>query len=364
MGRRDFGSVRKLPSGRYQARYQLPGGSTSVTAPDAFRTKIEATAWLAKQRAAIGEGRINPAAVTTTLGEYADSWLQARDLKATTRTLYQRQYAKAIEPHWGAIRLGDITPAAVSAWYSTLLVERPTERAHVCALFRTILNTAWRDDLIAANPCRVQGGGAVKGRSKAIRPASLAELEALVAALDERWRPLVMLGAWCALRFGEATELRRGDIDLAAGLVRVRRGVTWMTGEPHVDTPKSAAGLRDVAIPPHLTPMLSTHLADHVAAGRRALLFPLEPGGLVQVSPHRFRPLFAAARSAAGREDLTFHALRHTGAVLAAATGATVAELMARLGHATPAMAMRYQHAAADRDRVIADALSRMINEG
>jgi len=44
--------------------------------------------------------------------------------------------------------------------------------------------------------------------------------------------------------------------------------------------------------------------------------------------------------------------------VLAAQTGATLAELMARLGHSTPEAAMRYQHAAQGRDQAIAAALS------
>ena len=67
------------------------------------------------------------------------------------------------------------------------------------------------------------------------------------------------------------------------------------------------------------------------------------------------------ARKAAGRPDLRFHDLRHTGAVLAAQTGATLAELMGRLGHSTSQAAMTYQHAAADRDAVIASRLSDMI---
>lgn len=57
----------------------------------------------------------------------------------------------------------------------------------------------------------------------------------------------------------------------------------------------------------------------------------------------------------------SIHDLRHTGAVLAGQTGATLAELMARLGHSTPGEAMRYQHAAADRDKAIAEALSLMV---
>ncbi|MEI2718302.1 MAG: tyrosine-type recombinase/integrase [Candidatus Nanopelagicales bacterium] len=66
------------------------------------------------------------------------------------------------------------------------------------------------------------------------------------------------------------------------------------------------------------------------------------------------------AREKAGRPDLRFHDLRHTSATLAAATGATLAELMSRMGHSTPGAAMRYQHVAADRDRAIAEALSGM----
>jgi integrase len=64
------------------------------------------------------------------------------------------------------------------------------------------------------------------------------------------------------------------------------------------------------------------------------------------------------ARVAAGRPDLRVHDLRHAGAVLAAKSGATLAELMARIGHSTPQSALRYQHAARGRDAVIAARMS------
>ncbi len=109
-------------------------------------------------------------------------------------------------------------------------------------------------------------------------------------------------------------------------------------------------------IPPHLMPAVEDHLRDHVAASRDALLFPAAAGG--HMAPSSLYAVYYPAREAAGRPDLRFHDLRHTGAVLAAATGATLAELMARLGHSTVEAALRYQHAAADRDKVIAAALS------
>jgi hypothetical protein len=95
--------------------------------------------------------------------------------------------------------------------------------------------------------------------------------------------------------------------------------------------------------------------------------WPVEETVLQWIAPHRRvtavdprcqgRPTHLPA---AGRPDLRLHDLRHTGATLAAVSGATLAELMARLGHSTPGAAMRYQHAAADRDKVIAAALSKL----
>ena len=90
-----------------------------------------------------------------------------------------------------------------------------------------------------------------------------------------------------------------------------------------------------------IIPLIEAHLAEYVEPRRDSLVFPTEGGNHLQPSTlyrHWYR-----ARVVLGRNDLRWHDLRHSGAVLAAATGATLAELMARLGHSTPAAAMRYQ---------------------
>jgi integrase len=182
------------------------------------------------------------------------------------------------------------------------------------------------------------------------------ELATLTEAMPERLRLMVTLASWCALRFGETVELRRGDVDPGAEVIRIRRAAVRTKGADTITTPKSDASVRDVAIPPHIIPHIEDHLAKYVDAKRDSLLFAAEHGGHLQPSTvyrHWYR-----ARAAAGRSDLRWHDLRHSGAVLAAATGATLAELMARLGHSTPAAAMRYQHAAQGRDREIAASLS------
>jgi integrase len=311
---------------------------------------------------------------TITLAVYAQPWLADRTLKPRTREHYQSLLDHHILPSLGDKPLKAITPVTIRTWHAEQGTKTPTLRAHAYGLLRTILASALHDGLIAANPCHIRGAGNSK-RVHKIKPASLAELEALTAAMPARYQAMTLLAAWCGLRFGELAELRRSDVDLENGRIRISRAVVRVGGKSVVTTPKSAAGTRDIAIPPHLLPILKAHISEHAEFGRDGLLFPaaggghLTPSSLYGRAPGQRdaagRPLapwgFYAARAAAGRPDLRWHDLRHTGAVLAAATGATLAELMARLGHSTQGAALRYQHAAADRDLEIARRLSAMV---
>src|SRR6266568_5647691 len=145
----------------------------------------------------------------------------------------------------------------------------------------------------------------------------------------------------------------------AAGVPGMRRDARrrspWRSSGPGSGR-SCMTGKRDVNIPPHLTPLVHEHMILHVQRGPGALLFPAAGGG--HMAPSALYAVYHPAREAAGRPDLRFHDLRHTGATLAAATGATLADLMHRLGHSTPSAAMRYQHASEERDRDIASALS------
>ncbi|WP_310528460.1 tyrosine-type recombinase/integrase [Nocardioides sp.] len=108
---------------------------------------------------------------------------------------------------------------------------------------------------------------------------------------------------------------------------------------------------------------MKAHLGDSITGGRDGLLFPAAGDPTKHLAPAKLYRVFYKAREAAGRRDLRFHDLRHTGAVLAASTGATLDELMARLGHSTASAALRYQHAAKNRDKVIAEALSNLATK-
>ncbi|MGW5416834.1 tyrosine-type recombinase/integrase [Actinomadura geliboluensis] len=121
------------------------------------------------------------------------------------------------------------------------------------------------------------------------------------------------------------------------------------------DTPKSRAGRRVVSIPPEIIPDLQAHLDEFAEDGPNGRVFVGPRGGPLRRSG--FRRIWNKVRADVGLPDLHFHDLRHVGNTLAASTGASLKELMARMGHASTRAALIYQHASQDRDRVIAAAL-------
>lgn len=365
MSKRVFGNVRKLPSGRFQARYTAPDGAV-YRAPATFETERDADDWLAIERAKVLTTEWSPRAGsdTVTFQTYSEQWLKhrrgpgGRDLAPKTREHYGQLLRLHIWPVFGDVSLKAITPEKVRNWYAVLAPGKATTRAHSYSLLRTVLNTAVQDDVIDKNPCRVTAAGQSK-RRVTIEPATIPELTTIANAMPDRLQLCVLLAAWCAMRFGELAELRRGDIDTKAGLIHIRRGVVYVNKTHIVGDPK-ADSRRAVNVPPHLTPIILDHLQTHVGPAKDSLIFPAARDSNEYLTPSTLYKSFHPARDAAGRPDLRFHDLRHTGATLAATTGATMAELMARLGHTTTAAAQRYQHAARGRDAEIAAKLSQL----
>ncbi|MBI4901835.1 MAG: site-specific integrase [Actinobacteria bacterium] len=363
--KRSFGAIRRLPSKRYQASYVGPDLARH-TAPDTFTARIDAEGWLANERRLVEwDEWISPERRRAkqlhndaqTLRTYASTWLPertaVRGLKPKTVSEYGRYLDRLINPSLGDLRLKDVTPATVRAWIGRLNPKTPRLNEHAYSLLKSIFATAVQDEVLDRNPCRERIRKPIRHIGE---PASLDELALLVATMPERLRLMIELAAWCALRFGEVAELRRGDIDLKNGVIRVTRAVQWVDGVKIVAAPK-ADSVRVVAFPPHLADTIRDHLKTHAQWGRDGLLFPTTRGEQHR-APTFHQAYFRKAREAAGRPDLRFHDLRQTGATLAAASGATLAELMQRLGHTTVSAALAYQHSAQGSDKRIAARLS------
>lgn len=381
-GRRSFGTVRKQRSGRFQASY-LGRDGKRYHAPVTFDTKTDAGAWLSMREAEIHERRwrpvLDPGKVL--FRDYAARWLDDRELSVRTRSEYERILTARLAV-FDALALDEITPELVKHWFGEQDAKHPTARRRAYDLLRAILATATRPDedtdarpLLASNPARLSTktlnrwptGAEMKPKNR-IKPATLDELAIIAAEMPERYRLMVLLAAWCAPRFGELTELRRRDIVIdekaATGMLHISRAVVWPEPDrPVVKEPKTSAGVRDVAIPPHLLPHVVHHLDVWAAPGRDGLLFPAVESGRHMKHGALYK-VFRRARMVAGRSDLRWHDLRHTGATMAAQAGATLAELMARLGHSNINAALIYQHAATGRDAEIAARLSALAEGG
>jgi integrase len=384
--KRRFGSVRKLPSGRFQARYPGPDGLLR-TAPETFETQTAAERCLVDIEADMRRGEwIDPDAGKVSLKEYAERWIRERDLEDRTRELYEGYLRNHVGPYLGHLMLMELTPPRIRTWRMELVDGRtgaPTV-AKSYRFLKTVLNTAVDDDLIRKNPCRIKGAGQEKA---AKRPhATLEEVFAIAACIQPRYRLLVLLAAFAQLRFGELVALRRDDItlpkrrkptaeEIEAGadpsepiddgmpLLRVDRAVAQLdSGEQRIKGPKSDAGRRTVVLPAAILPELRQHLATKGFADP-------EPDGRLFRGPkgatprrNNFNGIWKAAVQAAKvNPGLHLHDLRHTGATLTARTGATLREIMSRIGHTSTRAAMLYQHATSERDLKIAVALDAMI---
>ncbi|MFE9106664.1 tyrosine-type recombinase/integrase [Actinomadura geliboluensis] len=353
--KRRFGRIRQLPSGRFQARYLGPDG-IERPAPNTFATKKEADRWLVLKEAEITRGEwVDPDAGRVPFEVFAKQWIDDRVLKPRTEGLYRGLLRNHLIPTFGNYNLADIREADVRRWRKERLgVVGQSTVAKAYQLLKSILSTAVDDELIRRNPCRIKGAGVPDTPERQMIP--LTKVIEILDKIPDRYRALVLLGTFASLRWGELAALRRAHLDLDAGIVRVVGSLAELDGGQLLeDTPKSRAGRRVVSIPPEIIPDLQAHLDEFAEDGPNGRVFVGPRGGPLRRSG--FRRIWNKVRADVGLPDLHFHDLRHVGNTLAASTGASLKELMARMGHASTRAALIYQHASQDRDRVIAAAL-------
>jgi integrase len=362
-GHRRFGNLRKLPSGRYQARYLGPDG-IERSAPQTFATERQAGQWLTVIESEIIRGEwAPPEAGEVELGEYAQRWVAERKLAPRTRELYEDLLRLHIAPRLGGLMLGAVKPQTIRTWRKALLDAGVTEPQAVKAycLLRAIFNTAIKEDeILRSNPCRIKGYDSYHTPERS--PATVDQVYRLAGLMPPRFVALVLVAAFSGLRWGELAALRRCDVDLARGSVRVPRKVAYLRNGIEFGPPKSDAGNRTVVLPSAALSALRDHLHEFVQVHPESLIFTGEKGAVLRPDNFRRAVRWAQARVKAGLPaSFTFHDLRHTGNHLAAASGASTRELMHRMGHSSMRAALIYQHATSERDREIAAEMHRRI---
>src|SRR5215471_3739117 len=417
---RRFGNIRKRTSGRYQIRYPGPDGRIRAGS-ETYERKSDAERALALIEAQMISGEwADSDRSKIKLENYAAYWIAQRaGLRPRTVDLYSWLCRKHINPYLGGVPLGRLSTPMIREWRANLLRHGVSVymAAKAYRLLRSILTTAVEEDkILARNPCRVRGAGTERAPERPVLTvAQVFELAELVGrrpvgnirrlpdgqyrlryrrhgimrtapeiyptrwvaggALwamgkdgradydhDRRYRALVLLATFASLRWGEATALRRCDLDLAAGIVRVRAAYAERSnGELVLGPPKSRAARRIVGIPSSIVPALREHLSLFVRPEAEALIFPGVKGGPLRRSNFNRMAAWPHAVHEIGAAGLHFHDLRHTGNHFAAASGASLKDLMARMGHDSERAAIIYQHEARGADLAITSAIDAHI---
>jgi integrase len=229
--KRRFGRVRRLPSGRYQARYRGPDG-IDRPAPRTFGTKSEAEVWLVKAEAEIRDDRwLNPDEGQIAFGKYARAWIGERpNLRPNTAQMYRYMLTRYLDPVFGNRPVAAIREAHVRRWRGELLDSGTgaTSVAKAYRLLRAIMSTAVDDGIIRRNPCRIRGAGLDRSPERSV--LTIRQVARLADAIGPRYRALILLAVYGSLRWGELAALQRGDFDLDKSTVRVERSLTEMPG--------------------------------------------------------------------------------------------------------------------------------------
>ena len=356
-GRRRFGRVRKMDSGRWQVRYGTPDGNEH-TGPQTFATKTEASRFLSHVEADIDRGVwLDHRLGHIPLRQWAKRYMATTThLKPKTRESYASLLRSTILPTLGDIQVAQLRTITVQEWISELTSRglSPSRIRQSYRLLSQIMAAAEDSALIATSPCRrVRLPRMPESDPHILSHGQVADI---VSAAPKPYDLLLEILAYTGLRIGEAFALRRRSMDVLNGRLFVTESLSDVNGHLTFETPKSHQQ-RAVSLPAFLAAKIRNHLDVGVDAHLDALLFVGATGQPLRYSGF-LRRVWRPALEAAALIDVTPHDLRATHASWVIDEGGSVMDAAARLGHAAGTVTTRHYARPVDgRDAEIATRL-------
>lgn len=337
-----------------------------ITGPDrrerskTFRRKIDAQRWLTDQQAAIDTGAwIDPAAGQTTVKEWSQVWMAARQVRPSTRARDESYLRNHVLPRFGSTPLSAISQPEVVAWVGELTGKglAPATVAKAVQLLGAMMDAAADAGKIRRSP--VHRVPLPEVHRHEMRFLDHGEVARLAAAIIPRYRVLVLVLAYGGLRIGEAAAHRPEQRVDTRREIDVQQTVAWVKGHPLLGPPKSRAGRRRVALPEPVWDELVAHIDTYSTEWT----FPSPEGGILQPTNWR-RRVWDPAVKEAGLAPLRPHDLRHTAVAMWIEAGADIKRVATRAGHTSVAFSLdRYGHLYPDADTALADRLGQAMSE-
>ncbi|WP_435595593.1 tyrosine-type recombinase/integrase [Streptomyces albogriseolus] len=355
---------------RYRARYFTPDGKRKGKSfPDGQKRLAEQ--WLSSITADVARGDfIDPNASRTTFQEFAEKWLASQSGDPNTRASMDSQLRLHAFPRIGARQLGSFQPSHIRE-FVTQLEASGMSGAYARVIFsnvRAVLSAAVEDGCLRRNPCNSRTVTPPELGTRRVVPWPPERVFAMRAAMVERFRPMVDVGAGCGLRQGEILGLSVDDLDFESGTLNVVQQLKLSLSKP-VFAPPKGGKLRDVPLPDPVAEALKEHMERFPpvevtlpwmrANGQpvtKRLIFSGPNGGHVwrtSLNEDHWKPALAKvgvipqakSREHAAAREHGMHALRHFYASVLLDAGESIKALAEYLGHSDPGLTLKvYAH--------------------
>lgn len=287
------GHIRKLDSGRWQARFPRGRGLYRTRS---FDRKIDATKWLDVQNVARDRGHwTDPKAASERFDIVAESWVTSRrNVSSATRARDESVIRNLVLPYFAEMELRHMTPEEIDAWVGHLdEVENkaPATTRKAFNLMSMVLDRAVATKKIPMNPAKVKGVIELpQVQKREMHIIESHQIAQLARAVGDRYRALILAAAYSGCRWGKLAGLQRRALDLDRRETVVRTMTEVRGRHEWKDRPKTDASNRVVKINPFLAQVLSEHLEKWPAIGQ-APIFTGPDGGLLRRSAFRSRIL-------------------------------------------------------------------------
>lgn len=351
--------VEKRGPGSYRVRYIAPDGKERSKT---FKRKVDADRYRTHIDAAIQKGDwVDPRLGRTTFGDWIVEWTRSRiNLRPATQVRDETLIRGHVLPRWGNTPLARIDHLSVRSWVADLSAEglAPSTVQKTFQLASMASTAAVQSGLIARSP--FDGTPLPKVERREMRFLDPAQVSLLAAAIDARFRDLVLFGCYGGFRIGEMLALRAGRVNPFTGEVQVLETLSEVRGRLHFGPPKTTRGTRTVQLPRQTL----AGCADRISALQpEDLVFTAPEGGPVRLAAFR-RRVWRPAIKAAGLEPLRIHDMRHTAVALWIATGASPNEVARRAGHTSVSTVLdRYGHLLPGTEQQVTDRLGSLLEE-
>jgi integrase len=271
-----------------------------------FSRKRDADAFEATATVEVSHGLHVPDSTSVTVEVAGKLWIEtatATGLTATTLSQYRQHLELHIKPFLGTTKVSTMTVPLVRGFADRLRDEgrSPAMVRKVLVSLGSLLGDSVERGLAVRNPVRDLRRGR-KGREtrlEARRKGKLRvgvdipsppEIKAFIAALEGRWRPMLLTATFTGLRASELRGLRWSDLDLERRTLRVCQRADALN---QIDMPKSEAGQREIPIPPLVANTLKEWKLK-CPKGPLGLAFPNAAGGIESHRAIRGRGLIPA----------------------------------------------------------------------